>query len=70
MKNFIKYTFVIDKDNEQSYPPQLSFNGKIPLLYKNQKLLNSGKTTQLPQYLYEAGYANDGKKIGWFYYYC
>lgn len=24
----------------------------------------SGKTTQLPQYLYEAGYANDGLKIG------
>ncbi|BGP57914.1 hypothetical protein JCM8202v2_005568 [Rhodotorula sphaerocarpa] len=24
----------------------------------------SGKTTQLPQYLYEAGYCNDGKKIG------
>jgi pre-mRNA-splicing factor ATP-dependent RNA helicase DHX16 len=24
----------------------------------------SGKTTQLPQYLYEAGYCRDGKKIG------
>jgi pre-mRNA-splicing factor ATP-dependent RNA helicase DHX16 len=24
----------------------------------------SGKTTQLPQYLYEAGYCKDGKKIG------
>ncbi|XP_068084954.1 pre-mRNA-splicing factor ATP-dependent RNA helicase DHX16 [Anabrus simplex] len=24
----------------------------------------SGKTTQIPQYLYEAGFANDGKKIG------
>ncbi|GAA5993596.1 hypothetical protein JCM10908_000131 [Rhodotorula pacifica] len=24
----------------------------------------SGKTTQLPQYLYEAGYCSDGKKIG------
>ncbi|XP_067124027.1 pre-mRNA-splicing factor ATP-dependent RNA helicase DHX16 [Centruroides vittatus] len=24
----------------------------------------SGKTTQIPQYLYEAGYTNDGKKIG------
>lgn len=24
----------------------------------------SGKTTQIPQYLYEAGYTQDGKKIG------
>ncbi len=24
----------------------------------------SGKTTQLPQYLHEVGYTNDGKKIG------
>lgn len=24
----------------------------------------SGKTTQIPQYLYEAGYTNDNKKIG------
>ncbi len=24
----------------------------------------SGKTTQLPQYLYEDGYTNDGKKVG------
>lgn len=24
----------------------------------------SGKTTQLPQFLYEAGYARDGKLIG------
>lgn len=24
----------------------------------------SGKTTQLPQYLYEAGYCKDGKRIG------
>jgi len=24
----------------------------------------SGKTTQIPQYLYEAGYCKDGKKVG------
>lgn len=24
----------------------------------------SGKTTQIPQYLYESGYCRDGKKIG------
>jgi len=24
----------------------------------------SGKTTQIPQYLYEAGFTRDGKKIG------
>ena len=24
----------------------------------------SGKTTQLPQYLYEAGFCKDGKRIG------
>lgn len=35
-----------------------------PTLFLNLTLGHLGKTTQLPQYLYEAGFCKDGKKIG------
>ncbi|ODV90598.1 hypothetical protein CANCADRAFT_108233 [Tortispora caseinolytica NRRL Y-17796] len=50
--------------------PVYSYRDKFLAALKEHQVLivlgetGSGKTTQLPQYLYEAGYTADGKKVG------
>ena len=57
------------EDTRKSLPMYEYREGLLDAISKYQVLVivgetGSGKTTQLPQYLYEAGYAKDGKKIG------
>ena len=50
--------------------PVYQFKDKLLEAVKDNQIVvvegetGSGKTTQIPQYLYEAGYCKDGKKVG------
>ncbi|KAL9084284.1 MAG: hypothetical protein Q9159_005329 [Coniocarpon cinnabarinum] len=57
------------EDTRKSLPMYEYREGLLDAINKYQVLVivgetGSGKTTQLPQYLYEAGYAKGGKKVG------
>lgn len=57
------------KETKESLPVYPFREDLIAAVREHQVLIiegetGSGKTTQVPQYLHEAGFTNDGKKIG------
>lgn len=68
-KKVMKYQSNSLQDVRRSLPIFVYRDGLLDAIEKYQVLVvvgetGSGKTTQIPQYLYEAGYCKDGKKIG------
>lgn len=57
-------------EETQKSLPVYKFKNELVQAIKDHQVLiiegetGSGKTTQIPQYLYQAGFTNDGKKIG------